>query len=244
MLLLFCLLVYFGGNCEIRELSFWMHVGASLKLDLRPMFSSQTAGANFALVQQYKRESKGLRCWDCFDSPKRFWNYFKDPEHLNITCEKCIFLRAKCGNSQHRQPSREEPYCSFLFWQRVRPYYCNRSQESLIHRVLSGKEKLLEQSSFWEPVVKSSDQSTLSSWASWGLGTQTSVLQWPRCTEEPEDRRVGVRGRCGQTEGERQRFSDSQAWWEKTSSFTNTGSTLVCSQSWAAALAGLGVSVD
>lgn len=75
--------------------------------------------------------------------------------------------------------SSAELYCSIFFWQCVRPYYCNRSQESLIHRGLSGKEKLLEQSPFLEPVVKSSDQSTLSPWASWGLGTQASVLQWP-----------------------------------------------------------------
>lgn len=38
----------------------------------------------------------------------------------------------------------------------------HRNQESLIHRGLRGKEKLLEQSPFLDPVVKSSDQSTLS----------------------------------------------------------------------------------
>lgn len=30
--------------------------------------------------------------------------------------------------------SSAELYCSIFFWQCVRPYYCNRSQESLIHR--------------------------------------------------------------------------------------------------------------
>lgn len=97
--------------------------------------------------------------------------------------------------------SSAELCCSIFFWQCVRPYYCNRSQESLIHRGLSGKEKLLEQSPFLEPVVKSSDQSTLSPWASWGLGTQASVLQWPRCTEEKETKRLGEGGREKKRQG-------------------------------------------
>lgn len=103
--------------------------------------------------------------------------------------------------------SSAELCCSIFFWQCVRPYYCNRSQESLIHRGLSGKEKLLEQSPFLEPVVKSSDQSTLSPWASWGLGTWASVLQWPRCTEEKARKRQGegVRGGDGQRGREKTR---------------------------------------
>lgn len=109
--------------------------------------------------------------------------------------------------------SSADLYCSIYFWQRVRPYYCNRSQESLIHRGLSGKEKLLEQSPFLEPVVKSSDQSSLSPWASWGLGTQASVLQWPWCTEERGRKRQGE----GKTEGEKEerKRQTAKVCWEK-----------------------------
>lgn len=51
-----------------------------------------------------------------------------------------------------------------------------------------GRKSFSNNPLFLEPVVKSRDQSTLSPWASWGLGTQASVLQWPWHAEEETGR--------------------------------------------------------
>lgn len=117
-----------------------------------------------------------------------------------------------------------ESFAVFFFWQCVRPDYCNRSQESLIHRGLSGKEKLLEQSPLLEPVVKSSDQSTLSPWTSWGLGFYNGLgalrrrgrdreREWEEETEGERE----ISQRCGDCD------RDSQGLlWQKIPQLTNT----------------------
>lgn len=85
----------------------------------------------------------------------------------------------KCGDPQHLQMKQCTALLCFLLAV-CEAWLLHRNQDSLIHRGLRGKEKLLEQSPFLQLVVKSSDQSTLSPWASWELGTQASVLQWHR----------------------------------------------------------------
>lgn len=107
------------------------------------------------------------------------------------------FGAGKCGDAQHLQMKQCTALLCFLL-AACEAWLLHWNQESLIHTGLRGKEKLLEQSPFLEPVVKSSDQSTLSPWASWGLGTQASVLQWHQYTEDEEaEGGKGMSRRCG-----------------------------------------------
>lgn len=88
----------------------------------------------------------------------------------------------KCGGAQHLQMKQCTDLLCFLL-AACEAWFLHRNQESLIHRSLRGKEKLLKHSPFLEPVGKSSVQSTLSPRASWGLRTQAAVLPWHRRRE-------------------------------------------------------------